>query len=92
MSAGLRKELIIAGVLILFGIAVLPFLVYLVGGAVVGPYEGGEGVGTLYQAILRGLVGLNPATWLLVLSPLTCIELLRYAARRSRKSVKPVAE
>jgi len=72
--------------LIGFGLGILPALVYLVGQEMLGPYEGANGLATLYGGIVESLVGGQIATWILVLSPYLFILLVRLllAVRRSR--------
>lgn len=89
----LRREFTIGALLLFFGIAVLPALIYLVGTVVIGPYEG-DGIASLYAAILAGAGNLEPVPWLLILSPYLVVQLLRVmlALRRPRRAVKPVTK
>ncbi len=80
------RKVLSALILVLAGLVILPALVYLVGVQVVGEYEGSDGIGSLYAAIYTGLFEGSLATWMLVLSPLAVVLLVRVAAalRRAR--------
>lgn len=81
-----KREGFAALLLIVFGVAALPALVYLVGQEILGSYEGPDGLLSLYGAILESLVRGQIATWVLVLSPYLFILLIRLfvAVRRRR--------
>ena len=53
---------------LVFGSAVLPYLVYLTGVRTLGPYGPG-GVADFYGMFLRDLAQLRPAAWTLALGP-----------------------
>ena len=53
---------------LVFGTAVLPYLVYLTGVRTLGPYGPG-GVAAFYGMFLRDLAQLRPAAWTLALGP-----------------------
>ena len=74
-----RREAMIAALLLGFGVVILPSLVYLVGIVIVEPYEGENGLATLYGSILSGLVKPELPAWLLVLGPYVVIQLVRLA-------------
>jgi hypothetical protein len=84
-----RKELITAMLLLAFGIALLPALIYFVGTTVVGPFEDAYGLAGLYTNLLQALVEPQVAAWLLVVSPYLVVQLLRavIALRPSRGNV-----
>lgn len=92
----LRKELILAAVLIAVGIAVLPAAIYQVGQRLLGEYSTeGAGVLHLYGQILRDMGAGRPAAWLLVLSPWLGILLLRalwWPLRRKPPPTEPAGE
>ena len=50
-----KKELVLAGSLIVFGLILLPFAIYLVGVQIVGPYEGEGGALGLLTSIWSAL-------------------------------------
>ncbi|MGD1976256.1 MAG: hypothetical protein PVI25_07110 [Gammaproteobacteria bacterium] len=89
----IRRELILAGVLLPIGFFVLPVAIYFTGQALLGDYsQEGAGVGQLYADIFGDLAtGFLPA-WVLVLSPWLGIQLLRLAAlpvKRKRSPAPP---
>jgi hypothetical protein len=67
---------------LVFGAVVLPFLVYAVGAATLGPYEGGlmPFLGKLYGDIAHGA----PGALGLVLGPYVLLQLLRVTTRALR--------
>lgn len=67
----------LGGGLLLVGIVGLPVAIYVVGQRVVGEYAPDQGLLDLLGAIWSELGNLNPAAWLLVLSPYLVISLLR---------------
>lgn len=76
----LRRELILAGILVAAGALLLPVAIYFTGQALLGPYsDEGHGLGRLYGDIFSDLAaGFVPA-WILVLSPWLGIQVLRLA-------------
>lgn len=74
------RELILFFGFLLFGILVLPVLVYLVGQFVFGAYEG-AGLGEFFSAVLGRLVAFDSYAWFLALSPYLCISILRLMTR-----------
>lgn len=92
----LRKELILAGVLIAVGILVLPIGIFHVGQRLLGDYSAeGAGVLHLYGQILRDMGAGRPIAWLLVLSPWLGILLLRalwWPFSRRRSEAEPTPE
>lgn len=53
---------------LVFGAAILPFLVYATGVRVLGPYSGGD-AGAFYRAFLADFVRMRPAALTLLLGP-----------------------
>lgn len=95
ISSTLKRELIVAGVLIAIGLLVLPVAVYLVGQEVVGDYESDAGLIGLLGQIWSDFVSLEPGAWLLVLSPYAIVQLLRFALlvmKRRRRDVTEVTD
>lgn len=72
-----KREIALGGVLLLTGLVGLPLAIYLVGQRVFGEYAPGQGVIDLLGAIWAEVASLNPAAWLLGLSPYLVITLLR---------------
>jgi hypothetical protein len=89
-----KHELILLGSLLGIGVLVLPFVVYLVGIEIVGPYEGESGPFGLLASILGAVVRGNWAAWVLVLSPYLIVQLTRLAVRVLRRAdrVTPVTD
>ena len=65
---------------LVFGVLVLPFLVYLTGVYVLGKYSAG-GAAVFFGDYLRGLVTLRWYSWVLALGPLVIIASWRIALR-----------
>lgn len=74
----LRILLLVGG----FGLLVLPFLVYGIGAATLGPYDGGlkSFLATLYGQFVR----LSPGAWALLLGPYLLFQALRLLTRPIR--------
>ncbi len=72
-----RKELILTGVCVGFGLIVLPALIYLVGVQLLGAYGGGPHIGSFYGDFFRNLIVGNGRTWFLVVGPYLLLLLLR---------------
>ena len=81
MQTTLKRELVLAGSLVGFGIFVLPGAVYLVGQTVVGEYPADGGVLALAANIWAQTVRGNPMALVLVLGPYGIVQLLRLARR-----------
>jgi hypothetical protein len=60
-------ELVVAGVSLAFGV-LMPVLIFYVGVATLGRYEG-AGLGHLYGSVFAGLKEGSPAAWLVILGP-----------------------
>ena len=73
-----RRELILAGLLVPVGLFLLPVAIYFTGQTLLGSYsEDGQGLARLYGDIFSDLGrGFLPA-WILVLSPWLGIQILR---------------
>ncbi len=83
LKKNLRKELVLFLVLTLFGVLVLPLLVYLVGQLVFGAYEQG-GFGTFYGTLHGRFRAGEGAVWFLLFSPYIVWQLLRVTVRGFR--------
>jgi hypothetical protein len=91
--ARFKNELLLLGILLGFGLFLLPFVVYLVGVEIVGPYEGEGGAFGLLASILTALVRGNWAAWILTLSPYLIFLLTRLTVRILRRPrVTPVTD
>jgi hypothetical protein len=75
----LRFELIVASLLLAFGLFILPALIFWVGISMLGPYgnEGTAGLGTFYGDFFGDLATGSIRAWSLVVGPLVIISLVR---------------
>jgi hypothetical protein len=76
-----RREILIATVMLAFGLFVLPMAIYAVGVRVIGEYGGEGGLLDLAESIWTDLLGLAPWAWILVLSPYVVVQAVRLARR-----------
>ncbi len=94
VRAGIRigKELLIAVVLLGFGLFALPPLVFWVGSRIVGDYGAENGLDALTRQVWSDLAGGGVFAWLLVGGPFIVVQLLRLGrvVWRSRLDVKSV--
>lgn len=74
--SGWLRELALAAMLLLFGGAVMPLLIYLVGSSVLGRYEGAS-AGRIYETVYGGLQSGSAASWIVFLGPYGLYVLLR---------------
>ena len=74
-----RKEILIAMVMLGFGLVLLPVLVYWVGTQVVGEYVAEGGLWALMGHVWGDLASGGLLAWILVVSPYLIIQLLRLA-------------
>jgi hypothetical protein len=80
-----RETAVIAGALFV-GLIVLPVVIWSVGQALIGPYEGGDGAFALAEKLWLDALALEPAAWLLLLSPYALVQLGRLFWRACRGS------
>jgi len=85
MRASVKRELVLAGSLVGFGIFVLPGAVYVVGQTVVGEYPADGGVLALAADIWLNTVRGNPLALVLVFGPYGVVQLLRLSRRLWRR-------
>lgn len=87
-----KKELVLGGILVGFGLLVLPFAIYWVGQQAVGEYAPDAGVFDLAEQIWWDLTQLSLPAWTLVLSPYLLVQLLRvpHSLWRQRRTVRRV--
>jgi hypothetical protein len=83
-SRTIKREIAIAAALFAAGLLLLPPAIYWVGRQVAGDYAGGSGPLALANQIWADFMGLEPAAWLLVLSPYLLLQLLRLIGRAWR--------
>lgn len=92
MNARVKYELKLAAIMLVIGLVPVPVAVYFVGQAVVGPYEGANDLLGLIGQVGSGLVQLQLAAWILVLSPYAIVQLLRVAMRGRRHTRNDVTD
>jgi hypothetical protein len=92
----LRFELIFNAVLLAIGLLLVPAAVFFTGQALLGEYSSdGNGMLSLYASIIQDMGQGRAAAWLLVLSPMLGITLLRVLwlpLRRRRTGDEPAEE
>lgn len=64
------------GLAVLFGLLVMPALIYLAGSTILKPYANG-GLLALYRDFGKGLIELRPSCWIVLLGPLGFLTLFR---------------
>jgi len=72
----LQFEAMTLGLALLFGLALMPALIYLPGYYVLKPYANG-GVFALYFDYYKGLVQLRPSCWVALAGPFVFLSLVR---------------
>ena len=80
----LQFEATTLGLALLFGLFVMPALIYIPGYYVLKPYANG-GLFALYGDYFKGLVELRPSCWIATLGPfvfLTLFRIFRFALRK----------
>ena len=85
-SLDLKRESILALILIVAGLSVLPLLIWLIGSSVFGAYAG-DGFAGFYSDLTGRLGSGGVVAWFLVLSPLLGVSILRltlFAFRAAR--------
>lgn len=85
MQSVLKRELVISAALLVVGVFLLPFAVYLVGQPVFGPYEAEGGLSAFLDQIWLDLIQGEPVAWLLALSPFLVIQLARLGHHLARR-------
>ncbi len=76
-----KRELVIAAVLVGFGVLALPFAIYWVGTALIGDYAPDTNAFTLAEQIWTDLLAIDPFAWVLVLSPYVVLLVARLLGR-----------
>jgi hypothetical protein len=84
LSPAWRRELRIGALCLGFGLAVMPFLIYLAGVLTLGPYEGG--LLAFLGSLLASFFTAKPTAWLLVLGPYLLFVALRLLTRPLRRA------
>ena len=81
MRTTIKREFLLAGSLLVFGLSVLPGAVYLVGQTVVGEYPADGGALALAASVWADMARGNPLALVLVFSPYGIVQLLRLSRR-----------
>lgn len=81
----LKREAVIAASGLAFGLFVLPAAIYWVGKQIFGDYSTDGGMGALAEQFWSDLLGLEPAAWVLLLSPYAIAQLGRLVRRLWRR-------
>lgn len=68
MTRGWSRELALAALGLIVGFGAMPMLIFYVGTATLGPYEGAS-VARTYDGVYRGLGTGSAASWIVVLGP-----------------------
>jgi hypothetical protein len=76
----LRRDAAWLALALVLGVAVLPWIVYLTGHALFGPYANG-GPGRFFADFLGGLGRLRVHSWTIALGPLLAVAIWRLFAR-----------
>jgi hypothetical protein len=69
-------ELLAAGASLAVGVALMPILIFYIGVATLGRYEGAS-LGALFGSVFNGLKEPSPAAWLVILGPYALYLLFR---------------
>jgi len=77
--SALLRDLVLALLAIAAGMAVLPGIIFLVGGKLFSAYQGG--LGQFYVNLFNDLLTLGRPAWALTLLPAMCVLLLRWIWR-----------
>jgi hypothetical protein len=77
----LKRELAIGSAGLAFGLFILPAAIYWVGTRIFGDYSADGGMAALAEQFWSDLLGLEPAAWVLLLSPYVIVQLGRVVRR-----------
>jgi hypothetical protein len=80
----LKFEAMTLGLAVLFGLVVVPALIYLVGFYILKPYVNGS-LFALYFDFFKGLIELRPSCWTVILGPFVFLSLYRISRLVLRK-------
>lgn len=75
-SGSVQREIVIALAVVALSVLLLPGMIYLVGSRIFGPYSS-DRIADIYVATLGDLMVPRMAAWLLLLTPMVCVVLLR---------------
>lgn len=87
----LRKRIVTVVSHLLCGLGLLPVLVYVVGEAVVGPYQGTAGLGSFLGSIYGDLLKFKPGAWILVTTPSLIVGIWYGSIQLQRRLLRDVS-
>jgi hypothetical protein len=67
-SRGWSRELLLTGLALVFGFALMPVLIFHAGSSLLGRYEGAS-IGRMFQSLYGGLQTGSAASWIVLLGP-----------------------
>ena len=67
-SSGWSREIVLTGLALAFGFALMPVLIFYAGSSLLGRYEGAS-VGHMFQSLYGGLQTGSAASWIVLLGP-----------------------
>ena len=67
-SQGWPREIVLTGVALSFGFALMPVLIFYAGSSLLGRYEGAS-IARTFQSLYRGLQTGSAASWIVLLGP-----------------------
>jgi uncharacterized protein involved in exopolysaccharide biosynthesis len=67
-SQGWSREVVLTGLALAFGFALLPVLIFYAGSSLLGRYEGAS-IARMFQSLYRGLQTGSSASWIVLLGP-----------------------
>jgi hypothetical protein len=67
-SRGWTREIVLTGLALVLGFALMPVLIFYAGSSLLGRYEG-AGVGRMFQSLYAGLQTGSAASWIVLLGP-----------------------
>jgi hypothetical protein len=88
LSAAVRRELIILGAALVFGVLAVPPLLWVAGPRLLGPYPGG-GAGAIVANFFRGLASGSMGSWSVALGPYLVLMALRALIAVARTAPSP---
>jgi hypothetical protein len=67
-SGGWSREILLTGLALVFGFALMPVLIFYAGSSLLGRYEGAS-LGHMFQSLYGGLRTGSAASWIVLLGP-----------------------
>lgn len=85
MLKGLKREAIVAGVIVVATLALVFPLAYYVGGKTLGAYGDGGSLGDWYRSLLGAMANGDLAIWFFFVTPLLTVTVVRLGITLFRK-------